>query len=412
MKTIGIAILCALLTAGCAASPEARAPAAWPAAVRDFATPEEAVRVAAAFPNSAGMVRRRLGAALEAKDEAAAIAALRQLAAMGTALSEHGQAQAEALIGAEAMAPIAAIFDANVKPIAASRVHAVIPGEHDLVEGIAWDPDSRRLYATTVVDRALLSVEKDGISVAASGGFGSLFGAAYDSARKRLWIASASVEETPKDEPAWVGLIAFDPAHPDRPMRIPAPSGVAATPGDVAVAKDGNVYASDGLNGAVYRCRPGCAALETLLAPGTLFSAQGLALSSDQKWLYIADRRYGIAALERASGRLFQVAGDPAMMLDGIDGLTLYRGDLIGLQTAYHPQRIVRLRLAADGLRVRRLDVLERNLPEWKEITLGTVAGDRLLYVANAHWSRYGPGGKQVAGAPALPTPVRSLDLR
>lgn len=411
MKTGGLAILGALLASGCAAGPETRAPAAWPVAVRDFATSEEAVRVAAAFPNSAGMMRRRLAAALEARDPAAATVALRQLAAMGAGLSEAAQAQAEQVVGAEAMAPIAARFDLNVKPVAASRVYAVIPAEHDLVEGVAWDSTERSLYATTIVDRALLSVGEGGTSVAASGGLGSLFGAAYDPLRKRLWVASASVPETPKGEPAWVGLVAFDPARSGPVVRIPAPAGVTATPGDVAVARDGNVYASDGLNGAVYRCRPGCSTLETLLAPGTLFSAQGLAFSRDQKRLYIADRRYGIAALDRSSGRLFQLVGDEAMMLDGIDGLALHDGDLIGLQTAYHPQRIVRLRLSADGLRVRRLDVLERNHPDWKEITLGAVAGDRLLYVANAHWSRYGAGGAQVAGAIALPTPIRVLDL-
>jgi hypothetical protein len=404
-------LLCALLASGCAAWPETKPPAAWPAAVRDFATPQEAVRVAALFPNSAGMVRRRLGAAIEAKDPAAAVAALSRLAAMGAVLSEAGRKQAEALVGAEAMAPIAARFDLNLEPVAASRLHAAIPAVHDLVEGVAWDSDGRRLYATTVVDRTLLSVGEGGTSVAASKGLGSLFGAAYDPVRKRLWIASGSVSETPKAEPAWTGLISVDPERPERPMRIPAPAGATASPGDVAVARDGNVYASDGLSGAVYRCRPGCSALETLLAPGALFSAQGLALSSDQRLLYIADRRYGIAALERSSGRLFQVTGDEETMLDGIDGLVVHEGDLIALQTAYPPQRIVRLRLSADGLRVRRLELLERNHPEWGEITLAAVAGNRLVYVAGAHWARYGEGGAPMAGVAALPTPIRVLDL-
>jgi sugar lactone lactonase YvrE len=411
MKKGAAAILCMLSAGGCAALPEAPAASTWPVAVREFASPEEAARVAERFPNSAGMVRRRLAAALEAKDAEAAAAALRRLAAMGTALSEAGRAQAERLVGAEAMAPIAARFDLNVKPVAASRVHALIPAEHDLVEGIAWDPVDRRLYATTVVDRLLLSVGQGGTSVAASGGFGSLLGAAYDPARRRLWAASAALPEIPRESPAWIGLVSIDPRRPERPVRVAAPAGATAAPGDVAVASDGSIYASDGLNGAVYRCRPGCSALETLLAPGTLFSAQGLALSKDQRLLYIADRRYGIAALDRSSGRLLQVRGDETMMLDGIDGLVRHGRDLIGLQTAWHPQRIVRLRLSRDGLRVRRLDVLESNHPEWKEITLGAVAGDRLFYVANAQWSRYGEGGKQVAGAPALPTPIRVLDL-
>lgn len=347
---------------------------------------------------------------MQAKDPVAAGEALRMLAAMGAVLSEAAQAQVAQLIGAEAMAPITAQFTANSAPIEASRVHASIPARHRLVEGVVWDSGAGRLFATTVVDRALLAVEPGGTSVA-SGGFGSLFGGAYDPVRNRLWLASASVAETPKREPLFVGLLAVDPDRPTAARRVPAPAGVTATPGDVAIARDGTVYASDGLNGALYRCRPGCAALEILLAPGTLYSAQGLAVSADQKLLYIADRRYGIAALERASDRLLQVTGDGSMMLDGIDGLTLHRGDLIATQTAYPPARIVRLHLSPNGLRVERQDVLERAHSGWGEVTLGTVAGDRLLYVADAQWDHYGDAGMPSA-AMSKPTPIRSLKLR
>jgi DNA-binding beta-propeller fold protein YncE len=413
MKIGRAALACALLASGCAASREVRPGplAAWPAAVRDFATPDQAVEVAAHFPNSAGMLRRSLAAAVQAKDPAAAAEALRKLAAMGAVLSQATRAQVAPLVGAEAMAPIAAQFTANSRPIAASEVHASIPARHSLVEGVIWDSSAHRLFATTVVDRTLLAVGPGGVRVAASGGFGSLLGGAWDPVRRRLWIASASVEATPKRGPLFVGLLAVDPDRPAEAKRLPAPAGVTATPGDVAVARDGNVYASDGLNGAVYRCRPGCTALEVLLAPGTLFSAQGLALSPDQKLLYIADRRYGIAALERASGRLLQVGGGEGMMLDGIDGLALHGRDLIAIQTAYPPARIVRLRLSPGGLRVERLEVLERAHPEWGEVTLGTVAGDRLLYVADAQWDHYGDGGAPSA-AMQKPTPVRSLKLR
>ncbi|HEX8225591.1 MAG TPA: hypothetical protein VF605_17405 [Allosphingosinicella sp.] len=409
MKTGPGALLCVLLASGFAAPASAAPPPAWPQAVRDFATPAEAAAVAARFPNSAGMARRQLAAAVQAKDRTAAEAALKRLAAMGAILSKAGQAQVEPLVGAEAMAPIAARFAANAAPVAASRLHASIPAGHDLVEGVVWDSARRRLYATTVVDRALLAVEPGRTSVAASGGLGSLFGGAYDPVRRRLWIASAPIDETPKGEPAFTGLVEFDPARPAGLRRVPLAAG---TPGDVAVARDGTVYASDGLNGALYRCRPGCRQLETLLPAGTLFSAQGLAVSADQKRLYVADRRYGLAALDRASGRLLQVTGGEDVMLDGIDGMAVRGADLVALQTAYPPARIVRLRLSADGLRVVRLDVLERAHPEWGEITLGAVAGDRLLYVANAQWERYGKGGVQAADKAAVPTTIRSLKLK
>jgi hypothetical protein len=33
--------------------------------------------------------------------------------------------------------------------------------------------------------------------------------------------------------------------------------------------------------------------------------------------------------------------------------------------------------------------VLARNLPEFDEPTLGVVAGDEFLFVANSHWNRF-----------------------
>ena len=56
-------------------------PIPWPRAVADFASRAEIEHVAAAFPNSANMQRRRLAAALEAHDAPAALDALRRLAA-------------------------------------------------------------------------------------------------------------------------------------------------------------------------------------------------------------------------------------------------------------------------------------------------------------------------------------------
>jgi DNA-binding beta-propeller fold protein YncE len=406
-----IAIFCSVLAGACASVPETGRPAPWPDAVRDFATPEEAVRVAAQFPNSAGMLRRRLAAAIQAKDAVAASEALRRLAAMGAVLSEASQAQAAALVPPDAMAAAESQFAANARPVVGSSPAFAVSPDHRLIEGLAIHPKLPELYVTSVVDRQLVAVHPhNGSRKLDIGSAGSLLGAVFDPRTQRLWAASAVLDETPRSEGTFSGLISVDPANPAAAVRIPAPAG--ASPGDVAVAADGTVYASDGLNGAVYVCRPGCPELGVLLPPGRLFSAQGMAVSEDQSWLYVADRRYGIAAVERSSGRIVQVLGEPDMMLDGIDGLVRHRGDLIATQTAYAPQRIIRLRLSSDGTRVTRLDVLERANPEWGEVTLAAAAGDRLLYVAGAQWERFGEGGVLKGEAPLRPTGIRMLKLK
>jgi hypothetical protein len=279
-----------------------------------------------------------------------------------------------------------------------------------LVEGLIWDAAHRRLYTTSVVERRLVLVGPNGSLPLEPGVAGSLLGGAFDSKRSRLWAASAILDETPKGKGAFNGLFSFRPADPLDVIRIPAPAG--ATPGDVAIAADGTVYASDGLTGAVYRCRPGCASLDVFVAPARLFSAQGMAVSSDQKRLYVADRRYGIAVVDRATGEVRRLIGEADMMLDGIDGLVAYGSDLIATQTAYAPQAIIRLRLSRDGLRVRKLEMLERANPEWGEVTLATIMDSSLVYVAKAQWERFGQGGMLKGDAPLEPTAIRILRLK
>lgn len=405
----GLDFLAAPAIAACAAAPAPAAAAAveWPEAVRSFSSPQQAIEVSALFPNSAGMQRRRLAAAIALSDAGEALTALRRLAGMGAVPSQAELVQASSLVGRDAIAQLAACFAANGEPLGRSRVYANVPAGQRLIEGLLWDPVRRRLFATSVVGGRLVSVGDE--AALSSEPLGSLLGGAYDPSSRRFWIASAAMGMAPDGRPEFAGLISVDPGDLADVTRIPAPAG--ATPADGAVAADGIVYASDGLSGAVYRCLPGCSALETWLAPGTLYSAQGLALSADQRLLYIADRRFGLAAAERTTGRLFRVDAAPGVMLDGIDGLVSLQGDLIATQTAYPPQRIVRLRLSADGLRVARLDVLERAHREWGEVTLAAIAGNRLIYVADAQWERWAPGGVPAGARAPGPTPTRSLTL-
>jgi sugar lactone lactonase YvrE len=355
-------------------------------------------------------VRRRLAVALDARDKAAALAAARRLAAMGGTLSAASRAKVALLVGGEAMAALAPALDANAAPLAASRLFATIPADQRLIEGLIWQPKTKHLYAASVVSRRLVLLDRHGGAAAvAETGLGSLLGGAWDSRRRLIWLASAVIDETPKDGAMFSGLVGIDPSAPNHRLRLAAPPGAAL--GDVAVASDGTVYASDGLTGGVYRLRPGRAALEVWVKPGILFSAQGMAASADGKWLYVADYRYGLAAVDRVSGRVLRVSAPPDMMLDGIDGLVRHGRDLIAVQNGIAVPRIVRLRLAPEGLAITRLDILERAHPDWGVPSLATLAGDLLLYVADPQWESYRPGGATAPGKAQHPTPIRAIAL-
>lgn len=402
--------------AGLAASISGLA-AAGPAAATCDPAPWEPARILAAsdqasalerFPDSASALRRRIAAAHGAGDSARVRSATGRLADIGYALSPQSLDQIAGHFGAEALAALSARFEANRTPVGASRWVDAVPAERHLIEGIARDPRTGRLFAASVVGRELLVRDSGGWRPVAGIEGGSLFGMVVDPVRRRLWVASGALDQTPSPQTAFRGLIAIDLDTLTVAQRLP--TGGPGSPGDIAIAADGTLYASDPIGGALFRVRPGETGLSILVPPGRLRSPQGLVLSGDGRRLYVADYAYGIGIVELATGAVTRLMPRVPAMLDGIDGLLADGDDLVAIQNGVSPRRIVRLRLAG-GCEVAGLDVLERATPEWGEPTLGTISDGQLVYVADAQWERYGPAGVLVGDAPVRPTAIRALPL-
>jgi hypothetical protein len=395
-----VALALLLLLAGCAAPAAQRGPA-WPAHAEDPAG------LAAQFPDSASVLRRLLGTSHQAGDDAAVRAGLARLAASGYAPSQATIDQLAAQVPAAEMAALRLRFAANRARVQASRLFATVPAEHRLVEGIAWDARGSRLFAATVVSRALLVRDARGWRAVEGLDAGSLFGLAVDRRRRLLWLASGVVDQTPSPETAFRGLIAVDLVTL-RPVRRVPVTGLGS-PADIAVAADGTVYASDPNSGAIYRARPGDAALQVLVPPGRLRSPQGLVPAADGRRLYVSDYGYGLAMVSLADGAVSRLESDAGTMLDGIDGLVGTRGGLIAIQNGTSPRRILLLTLSRDGNRIAGARVLESSHADWGDPTLGALRGDDFLYVADAQWERYGAGGAAEGEGGQRPTAIRLL---
>jgi hypothetical protein len=401
-----IGAACLLLTA-CAApmaggSADAGSPdAPWPTPVADPA------QLTSDFPDSASVLRRQLGAANDAHDAEAVRTGLQRLAVLGYAPSQQTLDTLAPYVPDAEMIALRQRFGANSARIQASRLLINVPAQHLLIEGIAWDARTGRLFAASVVSRALLVRETQGWRAVDGLEPGSLFGLAIDSRRRLLWAASGSVEQTPSPETAFRGLIGVD-LNTLRPVRrLAAPA--EGFPADIAVAADGTVYGSDPNTGAIYRARATDTALTILVPPGRLRSPQGLVPSADGRRLYVSDYGYGLAEVTLADGNVSRLESDANTMLDGIDGLYPWRGGLIAIQNGTSPVRILFLELSPDGNRIASVRVLETGNPDWGEPTLGAVRPRDFLYVADAQWERYGEGGAVQGEGPARATPVRLL---
>jgi hypothetical protein len=408
-----LSILALAALGGCAAQAE-RPASSWTnvnsetgrlTAISDLAA------LAEQFPESALVQLRLLNAALRGGDSALLRATASRLTEMGYALSPAAFEQLAAHLSAEEASTLPARAAANRQELRGSTVFATVPVEHRLVEGVGWDARTNRLFTSSVVGRELVMLGGQGWRRIDGLDAGSLFGLAIDEPRRLLWVASGVVDPTPSPETAYRGLIALSLDDLQVVRRVPAPAA-DLSPADIAVAPNGTVYASDPTSGAILRALPQADSMEVLVPSGRLRSPQGIALDVERGRLYVADYNYGLALVNLATGALSRLSADLPMMLNGIDGLFLVDGDLVGIQNGTNPRRIVRIRLDRSGTRATGLEVIERAHSEWGEPTLGQIKEGDLIYVADAQWERFGAGGAVNGAEPLRPTAIRIVPLR
>lgn len=398
----GVALLVAVLIAGCAARPE-------PVAVALAPIPEQA----------SNALRRQMSDAIQSGDHVALTRAAVALMMMGGGMSDRGfdsfsdQLDPGTLSAMGFRTPQAealrARFHVNVASNAPpAQTVAMVPAEYKIVEGIAYDRAKDRLFIGTVVDGRLAYLDKGAwheipLGFPRSG----LFGMAIDPRHRLLWISTGMVDETAVRDQPFSGLIAVDLDRLTVIDRI-AEAGEPGVPGDVTVARDGAVFMSDSKNGAVQMLVPGEDRLRMLVPPGRFKSPQGMALSADQRTLYVADYSTGLWYVRLSDGKVMPMRVARPTMLDGIDGLIRLPSEnaLVATQNGTSPRSVTLLNLSPDGHEVTGIATLEMVPPTDGDPSLMTLTSSGFWFVGDGQWERYGPRGVLKDGKPPRPTPI------
>jgi hypothetical protein len=84
---------------------------------------------------------------------------------------------------------------------------------------------------------------------------------------------------------------------------------------------------------------------------------------------------------------------------------------LIAVQNGIAPGRVIRIDLDGQG-HPKAVITIDRHLPVADEPTIGTLVGDRFVYVANSQWEKYQDDGTLKPGARLTAPILLSLPLR
>ena len=282
------------------------------------------------------------------------------------------------------------------EPVGEASIAYQFPVNDYVPEGIALFGNDLLLGSIRYGNIERIGMEASSLASPEDSGHWSVFGMRIGP-DGGLWYASASVPEFAgfnEVNGGLTGLFRYDFHKREVTVRAVLPKGESGMVlGDLIFADDDTIYATESLTGALYHYSLSDDEFTQVVAPGQLRSMQGLVLDNSGEYLYVADYVGGLFRIQLSDYSVERVTADDSTNLYGIDGLYRRGNELIAIQNGIQPNRVAAFTLSADGASVTGMRVLARNLPEFDEPTLGVVAGDEFLFVANSHWNRFDRSG-------------------
>src|SRR5690606_27645328 len=243
---------------------------------------------------------------------------------------------------------------------------------------------------------------------------GAITALAVDARNRILWVATAGIPHFKGFTAAQAGkahLVKYDLRNGRHQATYPLPDDrLPHVPAVLAVAGNGQVFIGEGLRGQLFRFDG--QQIQPLLAEPKLGGIRGLALPGAGRVLYFADVDQGVFGLDLGRSTAFDLRLPKTVTLSGIEGLYVYEDQLVAVQSGMSPRRVMRLKLAEDGLSVEQGTPIEANNAAFEAPTWGVVHGDELYFIANSQRSHYDGYGlpKSSAGKETLKnfrTPIR-----
>ncbi|HLX06752.1 MAG TPA: hypothetical protein VKY89_02700 [Thermoanaerobaculia bacterium] len=371
---------------------------------------------------------------------AAALEWLNAYAAMGLLRDAGAEPDLASLREVDGFAAALARLDANRRPVSRSSPVFTLPERELLTEDIAYDPGSRRFFVSSIRERKIVAIDARSGAAAdfVPAGRDRIWGVmalAVDARRGVLWATTAAMPQTRgyrADDQGHTAVLRYDlatgkllkrydlplarPVHPASPGSAAARAPVPAEDrdrvlGDMTVAPDGDVFASEAVTGAVYTVRRDRDELELLVPPGTFISPQTPAATPDGRRLLVADYVRGIGIVDLATRAVTWMPHPREVAVNGIDGMYLFGGSLLAIQNGTDPNRVVRLRLDPALTRIAGWEAIESNSPGLGQPTHGTVVGTDFFFLANSGWDQFADDGSVKPGASFTPAQVRRVAL-
>jgi len=161
---------------------------------------------------------------------------------------------------------------------------------------------------------------------------------------------------------------------------------VANTYNDIAEDGVGNIYFTDSDGQCIYRIDSQTDSVSIFFDGIAITHPNGIAISPDNKYLYIASNDKGIRVMDIEKR---EIIGEPDTLIDsrGIDGLKYYRNSLIGIQNEVKTSSEVKIAqyfLDNTGTKITGMKIIDQSNPGFDIPTTFTIVRNHLYCLANS----------------------------
>jgi hypothetical protein len=332
----------------------------------------------------------------QAGDTQKALAALNEFADLGQADEAMVSGKSQRFAALKNLPEYAAIlkrFEENRAPVSRAEKMLDLPDADLIAEDVDYDPQSDSFLITSVRERKIVRVGRDGKTkdFAASPSHWPMMAIKVDAPHKRLWATEVAVDgftAVPKAEWGRSAVLCFDLGTGALRLRVEGPAKAAL--GDMVLTRDGDPIVSDGQGGGVYRVKGDQL---VRIDGGDFISPQTATMHPDGRHVFVPDYVRGIGVLDLETKQVTWLKqGQHAM--NGIDGLYFNHGWLIATQNGDAPERVIRFKLDEGLSGIVSEEIIERATATLGDPTHGVIVGDFFYYIANSGWTEVDDQGE------------------
>jgi hypothetical protein len=241
-------------------------------------------------------------------------------------------------------------------------------------EGLAFDPDRRVFYLGSEYQNKIIRIDADH----------HVSDVVHRNQHHLAPVGGLRVD--PVDHTIWAATDSREFVHVGGDGHLIGRFSVSE-PGphilnDLVVTRHHDVYLTDTRAHQLFRFDGNNQTFTALHLRRPLFYPNGIALSADERLLFVADL-IGVLVLDLESGDAYEVDPGSASTLAGIDGLYAYENGLVGVQYGTGAYRVMRWRLSRDGRSVTSGEVLEYGTDLLSFPTTGAIVGNDFYFIAN-----------------------------